>query len=106
MRPNTDQTKKSDKKQYTLNLALAAVTGQVGCLTIIIVLAALFGGLWLDNHFATERPVFTIGLMIASIPVSLAAIFWVVMKVTSRIKTVEKKKPENQEEDIDLGEHA
>jgi ABC-type molybdate transport system permease subunit len=83
MPPNEDQVKEK-KLQRTYNLTLAAVTGQVGCLTLIIILAALFGGLWLDNRFDT-RPMFTIGLVIASVPVTLFLMIWVAKKATAKI---------------------
>ncbi len=76
---------KRDRRQYWLNLTLAGVAGQVGCLTLLIVLAAVLGGLWLDAHFQT-KPVFTIILLIVSIPVSLAAMFVIVRIATSKIK--------------------
>ena len=75
-----------DRKQYWLNLTLAGAAGQVGCVTLIIILAAVLGGLWLDSRFQT-RPVFTLVFLIASIPVSLAAMLYIVRLVTSKIKT-------------------
>jgi hypothetical protein len=76
---------KPDRRQYWLNLTLAGVAGQVGCLTLIIILIAVFGGLWLDARFQT-KPAFTFGLLLASIPVSLALMFFVVRFATSKIK--------------------
>lgn len=75
----------ADKKKAlrSLNWTLAAVTGQVGCLTLIIIFAALFVGRWLDNRF-NSSPLFTIGLMIGSVPVTLVMMFWVVRSVTRR----------------------
>jgi hypothetical protein len=81
----TSNSSGNDRSRYGLNLTLAAVTGQVGCLTIIIILLALFGGLWLDNRFDT-KPMFTIGLIVASVPVTLVAMLWVVRTATSRIR--------------------
>ena len=75
-----------NRKQYWLNLTLAGVAGQVGCLTLIIILAAVLGGMWIDARFQT-RPVFTMILLITSIPFSLAAMFIVVRAATSKIKT-------------------
>ncbi len=87
-------------KQYWLNLTLASLAGQVGCLTLIILLAAVFGGLWLDARFQT-RPVFTLILVIASIPVSLVAMFIVVRLTTSKIKAgpppEKSSRPENED---------
>lgn len=80
----TSGPKRGDK-QYWLNLTLAGVAGQVGCLTLVIILGAVLGGLWLDSHFQT-RPLFTLVLLIASIPVSLVSMFYVVRLATSKIK--------------------
>jgi len=86
-----------DRKQYWLNLTLAGVAGQVGCLTLLIILVAVFGGLWLDARFQT-RPVFTIVLLIASIPVSLAVMFYVVRLATSKIKAGPPKEESSHKE--------
>jgi hypothetical protein len=52
------------------NMAYAAVAGQAGCFTLIIVMIALFAGLWLDRQF-NVRGIFTLGLLLLSIPLSL-----------------------------------
>ncbi len=85
------QHEHNDAKQYTSNLALVAVSGQVGCLTLVIIFVALLGGLWLDRFFQT-KPLFTIILLIASVPVDVIAMLWVVRKATGKIKSVPKDK--------------
>ena len=75
----------TDKKRRWLNLTLAGIAGQVGCLTLVIILAAVFGGLWLDARFQT-RPMITLILVIASIPISLVLMFLVVRGATAKIK--------------------
>ncbi|HLF91343.1 MAG TPA: AtpZ/AtpI family protein [Anaerolineales bacterium] len=92
-----DQEQKSDRVQYAFNMTLAAVAGQVGCLTLVIIFASLFGGLWLDNQFAT-RPLFTVLLLIGSIPVTLVTMFWVVRKATAHIKPASKNSLSQSEE--------
>jgi hypothetical protein len=52
------------------NMTLAVVAGQVGCLSLVIVFVALFAGIWLDARFQV-RGVFTVGLLLLSIPISL-----------------------------------
>ena len=52
------------------NTILATVVGQVGCLTPIILLGALFVGLWLDRQFET-KPLFTILFIVGSAPISI-----------------------------------
>ena len=86
-----------DRKQYAYNLTMAAVAGQVGCLTLVIIFGALIAGLWLDRSFAT-KPLFTILFMIASMPVTLYVMFRVVQCATNRIRPVlDKKNHENLE---------
>jgi F0F1-type ATP synthase assembly protein I len=80
-----------NRKEVNQGIVLGAVVGQVGCLTLLIVLAALFGGLWLDNVFNT-KPFITITLMIASVPVTLVAMFWIVRKATARLQTKKSQK--------------
>ena len=82
-----------DRKELNQSVVLGAVVGQVGCLTLVIVLAALFGGLWLDGKFGT-KPVITLVLMLASVPLNLIAMFWIVRKATSRLQ--EKSQPSDQ----------
>ena len=75
----------SQKKQYVWNLILAAVVSQVGCLTTVVVVLALLMGLWIDTRLGT-RPWVTIVLLVLSVPVTLALMFWVVRRLTSRIR--------------------
>lgn len=82
----TDQPLEKRRGGYALNITLAVVAGQVGCLTLVIIMAALFGGLWLDGQLGT-RPMFTVVLMIISIPITLIVMVWVVRKATSRIQS-------------------
>ncbi len=99
MNQHIEQPEQPDKNraQYIFNLTLAAVAGQVGFLTLCIVLASLFGGLWLDKRLDT-RPLFTIILMLASVPVTIVMMFWVVRNATARIKSLPSKKKSPAEE--------
>jgi F0F1-type ATP synthase assembly protein I len=73
---------------------LIVVIGQVGCLTLAVILASVFGGLWLDNTFGT-KPVFTLVLLFAGIPLSVLLMLYVSRKALTRLKekyeTEEKK---------------
>lgn len=91
----------SPKKQSFFNLAIAGLLGQVGCVTLIIILVALLGGLWLDTRLNT-RPWFVLVFLIASIPISLAVMFAVIRLGLARIKPVipTARKTKNEEEDI------
>ena len=84
----------------SLNLTLAVVTGQVGCVTLLIIFVALFLGRWLDKQFDTS-PLITIVLMIASVPVTLVVMFWVVRSVTRRYASYPTVKSQTSEEGVD-----
>jgi F0F1-type ATP synthase assembly protein I len=80
-----------DRQQYVYNLAMAAVAGQVGLVTLVIIFGALIAGLWLDRTFET-KPLFTMLLMVASMPLTIFLMLKIVQGATSRIKTDNKKK--------------
>jgi F0F1-type ATP synthase assembly protein I len=73
------------KGRGILNTLLVVMIGQVGCLTLVIILASVFGGLWLDNTFGT-KPIFTLVLLFAGIPVSVLVMLTVARKTLARLK--------------------
>jgi len=77
-----------------ISTLLIVVIGQVGCLTLVVILASVFGGLWLDNTFGT-KPVFTLVLLFAGIPLSVLLMLYVSRKALARLRekyeTEEKK---------------
>ena len=77
---------KPDRRQYVLNLTLAGLAGQVGFITLAIVVAALLLGLWADNSLST-RPLFLIVSLLASVPVTLFVMYRVAMGFVRRIQT-------------------
>ena len=92
-------------KQKLLNLTLASVTGLVGCLTLVIVLGAVFLGLWLDSRLGT-RPWWTIGLVLGSIPISVVVMLFVVRLAVSKINTKTGRPQTTQPEETDLGDNS
>jgi F0F1-type ATP synthase assembly protein I len=76
------------------NLALAGMLSQIGCMTTIVVVAALLGGLWVDSRLNT-KPLFTVLFLLLSIPVNVYALVRVALttaaKIHSEMKGVEKK---------------
>ena len=71
---------------------LIVMIGQVGCVTLVIILASVFGGLWLDETFDT-KPIFTLILLFAGIPVSVLVMLSVARKTLARLQDkVEQEK--------------
>jgi hypothetical protein len=74
-------------------------------LAVAFVLLAVFGGIWLDARLGT-RPWFTLGLLVLSIPISLAAMFYVVKTAVSKIKPIPPQATKSTLKEADLGDDA
>jgi F0F1-type ATP synthase assembly protein I len=83
-----------NRSNNRFNTILATVVGQVGCLTPLILLGALFAGLWLDRQFDT-KPLFTILFIVGSAPVSVFVLYFIVRKATAKLKI------DNQDKNIE-----
>ena len=64
----------------------AVLGGEIGCLTLLIVLGAVFGGLWLDRTIGTEKPIITIILVLISAPLALTITYFLAMKAVKDIQ--------------------
>lgn len=69
-----------------LNTLLIVLVGQVGCLTLGIILLSVFGGMWLDSMFGT-KPVFTLILLLAGIPLSVFLMLVVARRTLAKLKS-------------------
>ena len=69
---------------------LIVLVGQVGCLTLVIILASVFGGLWLDKIFGT-KPMITLVLLFAGIPLSVLVMLSVARRTLARLKDKAEK---------------
>ena len=78
------------KGKGILTNLLIVLVGQVGCLTLVIILASVFGGLWLDKIFGT-KPVITLVLLFAGIPVSVLVMLSVARRTLARLKDQAEK---------------
>ncbi len=73
---------------------LIVVIGQVGCLTLVVIMASVLGGLWLDKIFGT-KPVITLVLLFAGIPLSVLLMLYASRKSLAQWK--EKYEAEEKE---------
>jgi F0F1-type ATP synthase assembly protein I len=80
------------------NAKALTVGGEVGCLTLIIVIVSVFGGIWLDRILGT-KPLFTISLVLVSAPISLVLTYWVAKRAVKDLNPLHasQKKPEHSE---------
>jgi F0F1-type ATP synthase assembly protein I len=88
------QTEK--KGQNILSTLLVVLIGQVGCLTLVVILASVFGGLWLDNMFGT-KPVITLVLLFAGIPLSVLLMLTVARRTLARMKSQSESSNSNSD---------
>jgi len=66
----------------TKTLAQGSLIGvQAGCVSVILIILALVAGLLLDRALGTKY-MFTVGLLLLSIPVSLGAMVYTVLRST------------------------
>ena len=76
-------------QQNVINTLLIVLIGQMGCLTLVVILITVLAGLWLDNTFHT-KPVFTLALLLAGIPLSVILMVFVGRKTLARLKEQEE----------------
>ena len=86
-------TQSEQKGRSILTNVLIVLVGQVGCLTLVIILASVVGGLWLDKIFDT-KPVITLALLFAGIPVSVFVMLNVGRRTLARLKEKLEKESE------------
>jgi hypothetical protein len=80
------------------NAKALTVGGEVGCLTLIIVILAVFGGIWLDRILGT-KPLFTISLVLVSAPLALVLTYWIARRAVKDIHrgSAAQPKPEQSQ---------
>lgn len=86
------QSDNNDRNSF--NTLVIVLVGQMGCLTLVIIFLTIFAGIWLDNTFHT-KPFFTLGLLLAGIPVSVILMIYVGRKSLAKFKS---KPNSNQKE--------
>jgi F0F1-type ATP synthase assembly protein I len=78
------------KQQDEFRAAVTMTVVLVAVFTLGIIFVALFAGILLDK-FLNTKPLFTVILTVASIPLTIFATFRVVKAASSRIQPVEEE---------------
>lgn len=89
-------TQTEQKGKNILNTLLVVMIGQVGCLTLVVILASVFGGLWLDNMFGT-KPVITLVLLFAGIPISVLLMLFISRRTLAKLKNQPESSTSNSD---------
>lgn len=71
-------------RQNAVRTLLIVLVGQVGCLTLLIIMLSVVAGQWLDAYFHT-RPVLTLVLLFAGIPISVLLMLTIARRTLKRL---------------------
>jgi F0F1-type ATP synthase assembly protein I len=66
------------------SMPVIALGGQIGCVTLVIVLVAAFGGIWLDKLLGT-KPFLTIILVLGAAPLSLFLTYMMAVRAINKV---------------------
>ena len=86
-----------NQQQINTNALLASVVGQVGCLIVFIVFIALGVGLALDKFLGTKA-IFTVLLMVGSVPVALYLTVRISLTAVNRAQNKLQESEETEED--------
>ena len=76
---------------------VAGVVGQVGCLILLVILGTVLLGLALDEAFGT-RPAFVFVMLLVSVPLNLAAMFFYTRYKSKQLHSAAKLKEDGLSE--------
>ena len=65
-------------------MPVIALGGQIGCITLVLVLVGAFGGIWLDNLLGT-KPFLTIILVLGAAPLSLFLTYKMAIRAIEKV---------------------
>jgi F0F1-type ATP synthase assembly protein I len=87
-------------QSISASMPVIALGGQIGCVTLVIVLVAAFGGIWLDNLLGT-KPFLTIILILGAAPLSLFLTYLMAVRAINKVNqpAVQDAKNESLKED-------
>ena len=81
----------------------ASLGAEVGFSTLAIILAALFGGLWLDNTLGT-KPLITLTLVLGTVPIALFLTYRMARKAVKDFE--ESRKPAKRSNQSNQGDET
>ncbi len=85
--------KDSDRRSILKNVLIVLV-GQVGCITLVVILLSVRIGLWLDEYFRT-RPLYTLILLFAGIPLSVIMMLVIARRTLARLEDGKESKTQD-----------
>ncbi len=98
----SSQSPNPDRKRNVIMMTMAAFAGQMGCVVLLIVIAALVGGMALDGWLNT-KPWLTVILLVVSVPISLYIMFQLSAKAIAKIQAVAPSQKTTPDKEENLG---
>lgn len=89
--------------QASLSLTLVGLISQSGCVSLLIIAAALIAGLWLDGRFGS-KPLFTLLLVLGSVPVTLYLMVRILTSGLARLQSGKGEPAPTSEMEDEFGE--
>ncbi len=71
-------------------IVASGIAWQIGCVTVAILVVALFAGIWLDQQLNT-RPLLTVILLLISLPLSLVLTLRIALSAARQIEEARKE---------------
>ena len=71
-------------QSVSASMPVIALGGQIGCVTLVVVLGAAFCGIWLDNLLGT-KPLLTILLILGAAPLSLYLTYMMAVRAVNKV---------------------
>ncbi len=83
------------RRSEGLRTLLIVLIGQVGCITLGVIVVSVVLGLWLDTVLHT-RPVITLVLLFAGVPVSVILMLFLARRTLAKLQAQEERKQEEK----------
>jgi hypothetical protein len=93
-----DGDKHKSTLPFLVNTTVVKVLVQAGCITFIVGLLAIFGGLWLDGLIGT-RPWLTVLFVTISMPIVMWLIYKITISGTRHLISNQEDKSKNRKEE-------
>ena len=84
-------TQMDQRRGEGLRTVLIVLIGQVGCITLGVVVVSVVLGLWLDTIFHT-RPIITLVLLFAGVPVSVILMLFLARRTLAKMQSQEQER--------------
>ncbi len=79
------------RRSEGLRTLLIVLIGQVGCITLGVIVLSVVRGLWLDTIFHT-RPAITLVLLFAGVPVSVILMLFLARRTLAKMQAQDKER--------------